>query len=336
LSQEAIKIESLKKYYSNRLVLDIPHLQFQKGGIYALVGPNGAGKTTLLRIINLLETADEGYLYFYGTKASLSNALGFRRHMTFVMQYPVLFHTSVYKNIAYGLRVRSYNKEAISGMVSEALDIVGLSGFESRKARNLSSGETQRVALARALILNPELLLLDEPTTNIDRRNSQILESVLKDVNNKQGTTIIFTTHDLSQAYRMTDKVIFLDGKIIGSNPENIFYGKFEREIDGSMSIHITPSVKIRVDDCQDEASGIYIDPKDISISSYPMESEQSNCLKGKIISITSDGDLFRLTVNAGIELIALQSKDNIQNLDMGIFDQPVYLVFKKSCVKIF
>jgi len=239
LKQPIIKIENIKKYYGDKLALEIPYLEFETGGIYALVGPNGAGKTTLLKLINLLDQPDRGKLYFNGGEIGISSpdALIVRRQMTLVMQDNVLFRTSVYKNVAYGLSVRSYDKNMIATMVSDALSMMGLAGFEDRKARQLSAGEAQRVALARALVLEPSVLLLDEPNVNVDRRNVQVFESILKRVNAERGTTVIFATHDLSQAYRLTDKVVFLlDGRIINNNPENVFYGKFEKS-DGLVNI---------------------------------------------------------------------------------------------------
>ncbi len=214
MNQTILCVENLKKYYGDRLVLDIPYLDFEAGKIFALVGPNGSGKTTLLKILNLLEQPTEGRLYFDGHKVN-KDVLSIRRQMTLVMQDTVLFRTTVYKNVAYGLNVRSIDKKVVGRMVSNALNMVGLAGFEDRKARQLSTGEAKRVALARALVFEPRVLLLDEPTANIDKQNVQVFELLLKKINAEQGTTTIFTTHDISQAHRLTDRVIFLlDGKI--------------------------------------------------------------------------------------------------------------------------
>ncbi|MGQ9610966.1 MAG: ABC transporter ATP-binding protein, partial [bacterium] len=222
--QPILHAENLKKYYNDRLVLDIPYLDFETGRIYALVGPNGSGKTTLLKILNLLEQPTEGKLYFDGHKIN-KDIINIRRQMAFVLQDTVLFRTTVYKNVAYGLKVRSVDKKIISSMVFNALNMLGLAGFENRKARQLSAGEAKRVALARALVLKPRVLLLDEPTANIDKQNVQVFETLLKKINVERRTTTIFTTHDLSQAYRLADKVIFLlNGKIIDNNrPINLF-----------------------------------------------------------------------------------------------------------------
>jgi len=219
-----IKIENIKKVYDSRTALDIPYIEFKSGMIYALIGPNGAGKTTLLKLINMLEKPTEGSIYFYDQRIDQSPSLDIRRQMNLVMQNAVLFRTNVYNNVAYGLKLRGYNRNIIHSKVLSALEMVGLAGFEHRKAKQLSAGESQRVAIARAIVLEPKLLLLDEPTANVDRKNIHIIEAILRKINSENGTTIIFTTHDLSQAYRLTDKIIMLlDGKIIPKNLENIF-----------------------------------------------------------------------------------------------------------------
>jgi tungstate transport system ATP-binding protein len=339
VSHPVLRVENLRKYYGDRLALEIPHLEFESGEIYALVGPNGAGKTTLLKLLDLLEDPTEGRLYFDGAEinGSSSNILDVRRQMTLVMQNPVLFHTSVYKNVAYGLSVRSYHRKSRMEAVLAALNMVGLSGFEHRKARQLSAGESQRVALARAFVLKPRVLFLDEPTANVDRRNVQVFEALIRKANAEQGMTIILTTHDLSQAYRLTDNIIsLLDGRMIGSSPENIFYGQFEGREGGSGSVIIHPSLRISVSDYRPGSAGIYIDPRDIIVSSDPVQREHWNCLAGRITSITSENDSVRLTVNVGVELVAIISKDGLQEMNSSIFDQRVYIAFKASDVYAF
>ncbi len=339
VNHAVLRVENLRKYYGDRLALEIPHLEFEAGEIYALVGPNGAGKTTLLKLLDLLERPTEGKLYFDGSEinGSSSNILDVRRQMTLVMQNPVLFHTSVYKNVAYGLSVRSYHRKVRMEAVLAALNTVGLSGFEHRKARQLSAGESQRVALARALVLKPRVLFLDEPTANVDRRNVQVFEALIKRVNAEQGMTIIFTTHDLSQAYRLTDNIIsLLDGRMIGSSPENIFYGQFEGGEGGSGSVTIHPSLRISVADYKPRSAGIYIDPRDIVVSSDPVQGEHWNCLAGRITSITSENNIVRLTVNVGVEIAAIVKDDDFQRIPSDIFSRRVYATFKASDVRIF
>ena len=233
--------------------------------------------------------------------------------------------------------MRSYDKERKRKAVLAALKMVGLTGFEHRKARQLSAGEAQRVALARALILDPRVLFLDEPTANVDRRNVQVFESLIKEVNAERGTTIIFTTHDLSQAYRLTHRVIsLLDGRIAGCSLENIFYGKIEKNEDGTGFAIIPPSLKIAFADYKSEGVGVYIDPRDITISSDPRPSDYWNCLAGRITSITSENSSIRLTMDAGVELVSIINKNSFGEITPDIFGRCIYAVFKTSHVHVF
>lgn len=339
MTQSFIEIKNLKKIYEDRTVLDIPHLEFERGSIYALVGPNGAGKTTLLKLINLLDQANEGEIFFdtQKTDPNLSNALNMKRRMTLVMQNAVLFRSSVLKNIAYGLKVRSYSKEKINFAVLSSLNMVGLSGFESRKAKELSAGEAQRVAIARALVLEPEILLMDEPTANVDRRNIQTIESLLKKINSEFGTTIIFTTHDLSQAYRMTKNVITIfDGKLIDGGSENIIYGNFDRDNNQQAYINTASNIRIRVADFQPNSVGIYINPHDIKISTQAENDDHINCLRGHVISATMLDSNARLVIDAGIELVSLINQKAFQEMASVIFSQNVYAIFGISDVNVF
>jgi tungstate transport system ATP-binding protein len=339
MAQPIIEVKNLKKIYEDRTVLDVPHLEFKAGSIYALVGPNGAGKTTLLRIINLLERPTDGEIYFDNQQVdfSPSDTLNIKRQMTLVMQNAVLFRSSVYNNIAYGLKMRSNDKRVIHSAVLSALDMVGLAEFQNRKARQLSAGEAQRVALARALVLKPRILLMDEPTANVDRRNIQTVESILRKINSEYGTTIIFTTHDFAQAYRMTKNVIsFLDGKIIGGGSENIFYGVFNRDANQQAFINISPDVRIRVLDYQPDSVGIYINPQNIGISLNHEDNNQLNCLQGQVISATLIDGNVRLMVDIGIELVSLISQQIFREMSQVIFTQNVYTIFGISDVHVF
>lgn len=216
---EILRVEKIKKYYGDRPILHIPFLSFEEKRIYALVGPNGAGKTAFLNILSLLEEPSSGTIYFRGEKVHLlppSQKIAVRRHITLVMQPPYLFQATVYQNIAYGLKLRGGKRRNFREKVREILSLVGMEDFENRNARNLSGGETQRVAIARALVVEPRVLLLDEPTTSIDRENAEIVEKLIRKIKDDFSTTVIFTTHNLEQAYRLGEVVIGLkEGKIL-------------------------------------------------------------------------------------------------------------------------
>lgn len=216
MEKTVLRVENIIKRQNSGFSLEIPHLGFQRGGVYSVTGPNGAGKTTLLNILNLLERPDGGNIFFYEGKVTHSNSLEIRRRVGMVMESPYLFHTTVYKNITLGLKCRSIDRMMWKSQVEEALRMVGLRGFEKRYAPDLSRGESQRVAIARILAFRPEVLFMDEPFSNIDRKHVNLLEGLIKAIIEKYQTTVIFTTHDLAQAQRLADETISLmDGRIV-------------------------------------------------------------------------------------------------------------------------
>ncbi|WP_366924682.1 phosphate ABC transporter ATP-binding protein [Metallumcola ferriviriculae] len=223
----AFQLEGVTKEFKGKLVLDIPELVIEHGCIYGIVGPSGAGKSTLLRLLNLLEIPSTGRIFFNGisTDTNTKSRLNLRRSMTMVFQKPVLFATSVLDNVTYGLTARGISKSTARREAFYALEKVGLKEFTQRNARSLSGGEAQRVALARAVVLKPKVLLLDEPTSNLDPANVAIIEKIARDLNRERGTTVMMVTHNIFQAKRLAGEIIFMyQGRAAESGPvEKIF-----------------------------------------------------------------------------------------------------------------
>ena len=332
------KVRNLKKVYNNKIVLDVDNLNFQEGKIYAIVGPNGSGKTTLLNILNLLEKPDEGQIFFYDqeiTNKSNSDTLEIRRRMTLVNQDPFLFHSTVYDNIAYGLKIRSIPSKVQKSRIRSALNIVGLSGFKDRKANQLSGGEAQRVVIARALVIEPEVLFLDEPTTNIDQKHIDVVERIIKKIKKEIKTTVIFSTHDLSQAYRLADEVIsLLDGKIIKQVPENLLRGEIVEE-DGLKRFKTMGNIKFAIVSEKVGLAYISIDPRDIILSYEQFQSSARNSFLGKITKVIEQNCLVKLEIDIGIPLVVIITRESFfkMNLNLG---SKVYLTFKASAVKLY
>ncbi|MDP6730553.1 MAG: ATP-binding cassette domain-containing protein, partial [SAR324 cluster bacterium] len=329
-----LRIENLAQYREDGFTLEIPCLEFQSGRIYGLVGPNGAGKTTLLNLLNLLEKPAKGKIFFRGQRATCSGSgsLLIRRKMTMVMENPLLFQTTVFKNLTLGLRFRLFHRKRWSPMVAEALQVVGLTGFERRKAHELSRGEAQRVAIARALCLQPELLLLDEPFTNIDREHVQALERVITTINRKHGTTILFTTHDLLQAYRLSDEVISLvGGKVVEGALDNLFVGEIE-ESDGIQWVRISPSIRITVVTKLSGKVHVSIPPEDIILSRERFQSSARNTLRGQIQKIQLEAQTARITVDVAgeVDLTALITLASLDKLHLSI-GSDLFLTFKSA-----
>lgn len=212
------KIQDLTKIYNGKKVLDIPSLTLEEGKIYAFLGTNGAGKTTLLSVLNLLLPPSTGRILYKGLDIwnSGKDKISVRREMTMVTQNPYLFDTTVENNVAYGLRIRNFPRSEIKDRITQCLAKVALSGFEKRRAHELSGGEIQRVAIARALAIEPKVLFLDEPTANVDIQTISILNDLLEELNSQLRISIIVATHDIDQAYGLAHKVFILeDGRII-------------------------------------------------------------------------------------------------------------------------
>jgi len=338
MNESILKIRNLKKIYNGRTVLDIESLNFQKRKIYAIVGPNGSGKTTLLNILNLLEKPDEGQISFYDqeiTHKSNSDILESRRRMTLVNQDPFLFHSTVYDNIAYGLKIRSLSSAEQRIRVKNSLKMVGLSDFENRRVNQLSGGEVQRVVIARALVIKPEILFLDEPTTSIDQRHIDIVEGIIKKIKKEIKTTVIFTTHDLSQAYRLADEVIsLLDGKIIKQVQENLLWGEIVEE-DGSKWFNVVENIKFAVVTEKVGLAYISIDPTDIILSYKPFQSSARNSFLGKTTKIIEQNHLVKLEIDIGIPLVVIITRESFFKMNFNLGSK-VYLTFKASAVKLY
>jgi len=211
--------------FGEKEVLRNVNLKIQNREIFALIGPSGSGKTTLLRILNFFEIPKKGYIEFNGMKNS--EMINIRRKMSLIFQTPVIFNKSVFDNVAYALRVRGIDEKIIKKKVSDALDTVGLTGIEKQKARTLSGGEAQRMAFARAIVYDPEILLLDEPTANLDPSNVMKIEDIIKRIRNERGTTIAIATHNIPQVRRIADRVgILLNGELIEVNSKEGIFSK--------------------------------------------------------------------------------------------------------------
>lgn len=205
-----LKFENLKRAYEGKTVLNLKQGSILNGSRTGIIGPNGAGKSTLINLIAGLDQADEGNIYYDGKLEIPQNEI------TLVFQTPYLIMTTVEKNIAYPLKLRGWKESDIENRVEELVEELNLTKLRKKKSWKLSGGETQKVALARALSFRPKLLLLDEPTANIDPSTSAEIEKMLIKINQEDGTTVVLITHNLVQAKRVCDHCMFLkDGTLI-------------------------------------------------------------------------------------------------------------------------
>lgn len=219
------KIRNLTKEYDSRCVLELGELEIYPGEIFAVVGPSGAGKSTLLRMLNFLERPSSGSITFDGMEFTVDTEipLEFRRRVTTVFQRPILLNQSVWENVVYGLKLRG--KMRSNGGTSSVLEQVGLKNMADQRAPTLSGGEAQRVALARAMVIQPDVLLLDEPTANLDPYNVKLIERIIMQINQEHHTTLVIVTHNIFQARRLAQRVAFiLDGRLVEVSAADDFF----------------------------------------------------------------------------------------------------------------
>jgi tungstate transport system ATP-binding protein len=224
MTTPTLQIKDLKVKRGGRLVLEVDSLEITKGEVLAVLGPNGSGKSTLLLTLARLLKPWHGEILFNGKPVDAESALNYRRRIGLVMQDPLLFDMSVYENVASGLKFRSVPKNEIAPRVEKWLDQLGISHLSGRRANELSGGEGQRVSLARALVLDPELLLLDEPFSALDSPTRSRLIDDLGRILPESGVTTIFITHDLAEARKLGHRLaILLNGRLMQSgSPDEI------------------------------------------------------------------------------------------------------------------
>lgn len=200
--------------------LQISELTIHEAGIYAFLGANGSGKTTLLKLMNGLLISDSGTFLYRGYGLNdRDNPL--RQSTVYLHQSPYLFACTVRDNIEFGLKIRKLSAGTIRKKVDEVLQITGLSDLSDTDIRNLSGGETQRAALARAIAIDPEVLLLDEPTSSVDKENIAKLQNVLLELNRNNSTTIIFSSHNEVFSKKLAEKIFLIDRGKLQEYPDN-------------------------------------------------------------------------------------------------------------------
>ena len=342
-----LSLHNITKRYGEVTALEDVSLEVNEGDLLSVIGPNGAGKTTLLRIMAGIETPTEGRIFYRNKPIGKGNLDLIRRRFTMVFQKTVIFNTTVYKNVTYGLKIRRFPENEVKKKVDEALRLIRLDGYENRSARKLSGGEQQRVALARALVLEPEMLLLDEPTANLDPKTASIIEEVIGYANREKGTTIVVATHNMFQAQKIARRaVLLLDGKIteVGTvkevflkpSPvmldfagfENVFMGNSQPTDEGTAIIDLGDGLKI---EAATERSGkvtVFIRPEDIIVSKKPLESSARNVLEGRIIEASDLGSIVKLKIDAGKVFVVQVTKRSFNEMKLNVGTR-VFLAFK-------
>lgn len=322
----SLEINKICKHYGAVQALHSVSLSIKKGEFVTLLGPSGSGKTTLLKILAGFEPVTSGSVTMDGRDITALSPE--KRNFGLVFQGYALFpHLSVYDNIAYPLRVRRQSKAVIDERVRGLLDLVQLRPFANRRPQELSGGQQQRVALARALVFKPDVLLLDEPMSALDKKLRHDLQEELRDIHKSLGTTFINVTHDQEEAMHMSDRIAIMDhGSIQQYDTAHTLYrrpvsrfvaefvGKsnvFQGEVRGSgthASFHCA-NFEMPLSDATAGGPTMMIRPEDVELTHTAIEDGRV-ILSARVVSSTYSGDraLYTLTLNDGSSFIAYGS----------------------------
>ena len=225
MSDLVLQLKQINKYFGRSHVIKDVNIDFEKGHFVTFLGPSGYGKTTLLRMVAGFYEPDDGEILLNGKRIERIPPYGRNTAMVF-QEYALFPHMNVFDNVSYGLRVKNRPKEEIERRVKEALDLMQLKGMEDRFPNQMSGGQQQRVAVARALVMNPEVLLLDEPLSNLDAKLRESVRVELRDIQKKMGLSTIYVTHDQSEALSMSDMIVVLKGGVVHQtgSPQAIYF----------------------------------------------------------------------------------------------------------------
>ena len=324
-----IRCEKIGWDAGEKTVLDGISLEVARGESFGLIGPSGGGKSPLVRILDLLIRPTRGQLWIGDAEVTggSKETIALRRRMALVFQRPVAFQMNVSENVAYGLALRHVPRNERRTRVAEALELVGLGGFEERRASTLSGGELQRVSIARCLVTDPEVLFLDEPTANLDPLSTHVIEEVVAGLRKDRGITVVMATHNLEQGQRLCDRLaVMAGGRLVQiGTPLEIFYRPmsievaqfvgaenlvegvvermdrgvaFVRAIDTTLAVAVHTPVMGPVT--------VAIRPEEIVLSRGACRQGSANHLHGKVTGINSEGPLVRVELDCGFPVVAL------------------------------
>ena len=343
-----VKFENITKKFNETVAVDNVSCVFKAGTLTTLLGPSGCGKTTSLRLIAGLERASSGKIFIDNEDVTLLPATD--RDVSMVFQSYALFpHMSVIENVSYGLKMAKVKKNEYIEKSIETLKLVNLEGYENRMPSELSGGQQQRVAVARAIVLEPKVLLFDEPLSNLDAKLRRQVREDIRNIQQRLGVTTIYVTHDQEESLAISDNVIVMNKSIIAQegkpidlydNPNTKFVANFIGDANiikaeatsesdtlhtlkiGEVIVEVNSTKKIN------KTTSIALRPEKININ----KNKKENNLIGKIISASFVGNSYQYTISTNVGIIYVISHDTINNFELN---SEVFLSFEKKDIKI-
>jgi tungstate transport system ATP-binding protein len=359
LSGATIEVRQLSVVLGGQQIIEIPSFTVYPNEVVAIIGPNGSGKTTLLLSLALLLKPASGDILYWGQRVRYdSDVLKLRRRFAVLFQEPLLLNGSAWDNVTLGLRMRGVKKEEIKTRARKWLERFGIAGLAARQAKTLSGGEAKRVSLARAFVLQPEVLLLDEPFTALDSPTRQALIEDFDSVLRETRVTTVMVTHDRNEALVLADRVaVLINGNIrqIGTPAEVFCYPADEEVasfieagnvINGIVSSQSSGLASVTVggqniDAVSDVAASthvtMFLRHEDITItlpSPQKAPSSARNQFAGKIVKVFPVGSQMRITIDCGFPLVALVTKRSWEELGLETGRQ-VVSSFKASSIHL-
>ena len=352
-----LALRDVRRRYGARDALDVRALDVVAGEVLAVIGPNGAGKSTLLRVLGLLERPDTGQVLVRGRAVDGRDALGERRRMATVFQEPLLTDATVADNVALGLRFRGVAPAAGPARVARWLERLGVGGLATRAARTLSGGEAQRIALARALVLEPEVLLLDEPFAGLDAPARAALMADLGAILRADRTTTVLVTHERGEALALADRVaVLMAGRLRQVDATaRVFYAPIAEDVARFVGVETLVTGRVLQSDggvtavdaggrvvevAADARPGatvrLAIRPEDVTLEPAGRHSPSSarNALEGVIARITASTHAIHVTVDVGFPLVAAVTARSAKELGLAPGTR-VCAVFKASAAHL-
>ena len=328
------------------------NLHVQPGEYFVILGPTGAGKTILLELIAGIYSADEGKIILH--YQDITNKPPRDRPVSMVYQDYMLFpHLTVKENIRFGLESEKYPKNQIDEKITPMIDLLNISDLLHRYPRTLSGGEKQRATLVRSLVMDPKLLLLDEPVSALDVPTQEKIRWELKKIHKETSVTIMHVTHSREEAIRLGNRIgIMNNGKIVQTGDssqvfkepnsefvahfvgtENIFDGK-ARVDDGIAEIELENGIKLVALSNKTGPVKVCIRPEEIIVSTKHIEASERNNLKGKIIGVSEREITIQLRADVGVDLVATITKKSYSDMELKV-GKEIYFAFKATAVHL-
>ncbi|MFT5131568.1 MAG: molybdopterin-binding protein [Gammaproteobacteria bacterium] len=326
------RLRNIEYAYGDEVVLRIDEYSIEQNAINALVGSNGSGKSTLLNLLAFITLPSRGELSYSNELVIEGNTQALRRHTAYVQQKPYLFNFTVLQNIELGLKLRGMGKQSRRERAEAQALKLNLQDLLSKRAHELSGGEVQKVAIARALVLNPPVLILDEPFSHLDRQSRIDIEFLLHGLGESGSQTVIFSTHDQIQAHKLAEYVCSLEkGKIRQRLQMNTFNGR----VDANRGVFDTGKLQIQLASTIKTGTQIAIDSSHLVLSKDVLKSSMRNHFQGRITSMQEANGEIHVIVDAmeSWHVSITQSALNELNINIG---ETVWLSFKSTAVQVF